>query len=145
VVAHAAQAAETLNLAQRCQAVGGSFFETVPEGDLHLLRFILHDWTDEKAIRILDNCRRAMRPGGRLVIIEAYLGEPGQRAATSMVDNQVALIDLHMLLMGNGRERSIAEYDALLDAAGLRRGRITPLPSGYVMIEAGIPNGAHQA
>lgn len=138
VVVHAAAAAETLKLTERSQTIGGSFLEFVPEGDLHLLRFILHDWNDDIAIRILNNCRRAMRPNGRLVIVEAFLGEPGERPASSMVDTQAALIDLHMLLMGNGRERSIAEYDALIQAAGLHRTKITPLSSGYVIIEAGV-------
>lgn len=138
VVVHAAAAAEKLKLAERCQIIGGSFFEFVPKGDLHLLRFVLHDWNDDIAIRILNNCRRAMRPNGRLVIVEAFLGEPGEMPASSMIDTQPALIDLHMLLMGNGKERSIAEYDALIHAAGLRRSKITPLPSGYVIIEAGI-------
>jgi SAM-dependent methyltransferase len=137
-VGHAAAAAEKLKLAERCQSVGGSFLEWVPQGDLHLLRFILHDWNDDIAVCILNNYRRAMRPNGRIVIVEGFLGEPGELPPPSMVDTQTALIDLHMLLMTNRRERSISQYDALIQPVGLRRRNLTPLPSGYVIIEAGM-------
>jgi O-methyltransferase domain len=67
VAAAAAAAAKARGLAERTEAMGGDFFKSVPEGDLYLLRFI-HDWDDAEAIRILQNCRRAMKPGARLSI-----------------------------------------------------------------------------
>jgi hypothetical protein len=100
-----------------------------------LLRFILHDWDDAKAVRILENCRHAMRPGARLVIIEAFLPEAGEDVSLTMSDAQVPLIDLHMMVSSDGRERSLGEYDALFERARLRRVRTLPLNNGYVVIE----------
>jgi precorrin-6B methylase 2 len=88
-------AATSLGLSERSTAVAGDFFESVPAGDLYLLRFILHDWNDEDCIRILKNCRRAMMPGSRLVVIESFLGFvrfksanlAGNRFATLFLDS----------------------------------------------------------
>jgi hypothetical protein len=65
------------------------FFKSVPEGDLYLLRFILHDWDDADAIRILQSTRRAMKPAARLVVIEAFVAEPGEKIPANMIDTQV--------------------------------------------------------
>lgn len=102
---HAAAAAEKLKLAERCQSAGGSFLEWVPQGDLHLLGFILHDWNDDTAVCILNNCRRAMRPNGRIVIVEGFLGEPGKLPPSSMVDTQTALIAVGRPETGSNRRR----------------------------------------
>jgi hypothetical protein len=61
-----------------------------------LLRFILHDWDDADAIRILESCRRAMKPHARLVVIEAFFAEPGEPIPADMIDTQVPLFDLHL-------------------------------------------------
>ena len=135
VAAAAAAAAKARGLAERTEAIGGDFFKSVPEGDLYLLRFILHDWEDADAIRILENCRRAMKPGARLVVIEAFFAEPGEPIPPNMIDTQVPLFDLHLMLAGNGRERSLAEYSVLLEKVRLRTIKTTPLDNGYVVIE----------
>jgi hypothetical protein len=96
VVAEAAAAAAARGLAERTEAIGGDFFKSVPEGDLYLLRFILHDWDDADAIRILESCRRAMKPHARLVVIEAFFAEPGEPIPADMIDTQVPLFDLHL-------------------------------------------------
>jgi hypothetical protein len=101
----------------------------------NLLRFILHDWHDAKAIRILENCRRVMKPNARLLVIEAFLPEVGEDVPPTMSDTQVPLIDLHVMVATDGRERSLAEYDALFGKADLRRVRTTLLDNGYVVIE----------
>ena len=116
-------------LAQRTDVVGGDFFEAVPGADLYLLKFILHDWDDERSIKILSRCREAMLPGGRLAVIELVLGElsdPGLGA----------LMDLNMLAASPGQERSLDEYDALLAAAGLRRTAVSATGSPQRVIEA---------
>src|SRR6516225_8943113 len=135
VAAAAAAAAKVRGLADRTETIGGDFFKSVPEGDLYLLRFILHDWDDADAILILDNCRRAMKGGARLVVIEAFFAEPGEPIPASMIDTQVPLFDLHLMLAGNGRERSLAEYSVLLEKVRLRTIKTTPLDNGYVVIE----------
>ena len=101
----------------------------------NLLRFILHDWHDANDIRILENCRRVMKPNARLLVIEAFLPEVGEDVPPTMSDTQVPLIDLHVMVATDGRERSLAEYDALFGKADLRRVRTTPLDNGYVVIE----------
>ena len=135
VAAAAAVAAKARGLAERTEAIGGDFFKSVPEGDLYLLRFILHDWDDADAIRILESCRRAMKPDARLVVIEAFFAEPGEQIPANMIDTQVPLFDLHLMLAVNGKERSLAEYRVLFDKVGLRTIKTTPLDNGYVVIE----------
>jgi predicted O-methyltransferase YrrM len=135
VAAAAAAAAKARGLAERTEAMGGDFFKSVPEGDLYLLRFILHDWDDADAIRILENCRRAVKPGARLVVIESFFAEPGEQLPANMIDTQVQLFDLHLMLAGNGRERTLVEYSVLFDKVGLRTIKATLLDNGYVVIE----------
>jgi predicted O-methyltransferase YrrM len=116
-------------LTQRTQVVGGDFFASVPPADLYLLKFILHDWDDDSCIQILQRCREAMTAGGRVVIVEVVLGalsDPGWGA----------LIDMNMLAVSPGRERSLDEYDALLVAAGLRRTAVLATNCPQSVIEA---------
>jgi O-methyltransferase/methyltransferase family protein len=115
--------------AERTEVVGGSFFEWVPSGDLYLLKFILHDWDDESCITILRRCREAMEPDARIAIVELIVGEPTRPGVS-------ALSDVNMLAVTGGRERSLAEYDALLAAAGLRRNVIRSSGSPQSVIEA---------
>jgi hypothetical protein len=138
VAAVAAAAAAARGLADRTETIGGDFFTSVPAGDLYLLRFILHDWDDADAIRILERCRSAMNPGAHLVVIEAFFAEPGEPIPPNMVDTQVELFDLHLMLGVNGQERTIAEYGALFDQVGLRLVKTTPLSNGYVVIETAV-------
>jgi predicted O-methyltransferase YrrM len=116
-------------LSQRTEVVGGDFFASVPAADLYLLKFILHDWDDHRAIKILQRCREAMTTGGRVVIVEVVLGglsHPGWGA----------LIDMNMLAVSPGQERSLDEYDALLAAAGLQRTAVLATSSPHSVIEA---------
>jgi hypothetical protein len=106
-------AAAEVGLERRVTSVGGDFFEAVPAADLYLLRYILHDWDDAACIRILQNCRRAMLPGGRVAVIEQVLGDIGQ-------PGPAPLMDMNMMVMLGGRERSETEYGQLFAAAGLR-------------------------
>jgi hypothetical protein len=98
-------------LGERCTFVAGSFFERVPEGDVHLLSTILHDWDDERAAAILRTVRAAARPEGRLVLLEAIV-EPGNAPDGSK------WLDLLMLAISEGRERDEAQWRALLAATG---------------------------
>lgn len=116
--------------ADRIKAVGGNFFEAVPEGgDLYLLKFVLHDWDDDRALAILRSVRRAVRSGGRVAIIESLLPDGDQA-------HPGRLMDLNMLAMTGGRERTVGQYRALLEAAGFRVERVTPTPAPIGVIEA---------
>jgi hypothetical protein len=112
--------AKELGLQERITAVGGNFFESVPEADLYLLKHILHDWDDASCTCILKNCRHALRPGGRVAVIELLLGETGEPGIAP-------LFDVTMMVMSSGRERSVAEYRRLFEAAGLRATNVTPI------------------
>jgi hypothetical protein len=113
----------------RCTLVSGSFLEQVPPGaEIYLMSGVLHDWGDESAATILGNCRRAMAPSGRVLAVECVVPD-GPEASFSK------LLDLNMLVMNGGRERTTAEFRALFTAAGLRLTRIIPTLSPLSLIE----------
>ena len=117
-------------LADRCELAAGNFFEAVPEGgDAYLLRHIVHDWADERAVAILRNCHGAMNDRGRLLVVETVI-MPGNDPSFGK------LLDLEMLfLTDGGRERSANEFRELFGAAGFRLSRILPMTSELSIIE----------
>jgi O-methyltransferase domain/Dimerisation domain len=121
----------------RCRFVAGDFFEAVPAGrDVHILKWVLHDWSDGQCVQILDNCRNALSADGRVVIIERVVPDPVGRTADA---EAVVIFDVAMLAMfgaGAGRERTLTEYDTLVQAAGLVRTQVTPLAAQFVAITA---------
>jgi SAM-dependent methyltransferase len=129
VIESATETAKKLGLQDRLSAVGGDFFDSVPAADLFLLKHILHDWDDEACIRILQSCRRSLRPGGRLTIIEFMLGKVGEPGLAP-------LVDLAMMVLTPGRERGQAEFQSLLEAAELRVTNVYPTQMPLVVIEA---------
>lgn len=112
VVAAAEANFEREGVGDRCEVVAGDFFAGVPAGDTYLLSWIIHDWADEQALTILRNCRAAMSPGGRVILVESVLPEDGQAHFGKA-------LDMFMMVIG-GRERTRAEYTDLLARAGLR-------------------------
>jgi hypothetical protein len=117
VVPEAQRTIAAHGLEDRCQAIPADFFDAVPEGgDAYVLGNILHDWPDDSCRRILGVVRAAMRPGSRLWILEQVLDPDPPRPPQAQTD--VHLLDLHMLVMFGGMERSRAEYAALLAASG---------------------------
>ena len=100
----------------RVEVVAGSFFERVPAADLLILKTVLHDWSDAKCAVILERCRQAMQPDSKLLIIDRVIEEP--------LDVMSGFYDLHMLVQIGGRERTAAEFGALLQSAGLKLQRI---------------------
>jgi hypothetical protein len=129
VVPSATRSAAALGLAERSSVLAGDFFASVPEADLYLLKHILHDWDDGRGVRILKNCRRAMRPGGWVIVIERLLGEIGE-------SGPAPFSDLNMMVLLAGRERSLSEYRALLKQAGFRVYKSSPIRSSMTVIEA---------
>jgi SAM-dependent methyltransferase len=121
-------------LAERAEFVAGSFFESVPKGaDAYILKSCIHDWDDEQSLAIFKNCREAMKDGARLLLIEPIV--PG-RVGPSSHDGVIVGSDLNMLVMTGGRERTEAEFRALLESAGLRIARIvTAPPTAFSVIE----------
>lgn len=130
VVAGAESQLAAAGVAARCELVGGDFFESVPAGgDAYVLAQILHDWDDGRSARILANCRRAIAPNGRLLLVELVIA-PGNAPDFG------TFLDLHMMTLLGGRERTAEEYAALLAAAGFELGRVVPTGAGASIVEA---------
>ena len=110
----------------------GSFFESVPpDADAYIMKFIIHDWYDPECIKILSNCRKGIRPGGRLLVVDQVVpprNEPGL----------VKFMDLEMLVLPGGMERTEQEFRELLAASGFRLERIIPTPGLHCIVE-GVP------
>jgi hypothetical protein len=116
-------------LADRCQVVGGSFFEAVPTGaDAYLMRHIIHDWDDERSAQIVRNIHRAMSDRGRLLVVEIVI-PPGNEPSFGK------LLDLTMLVVPGGRERTRQEYAELFTAGGFRLTRVVPTDAEVSVIE----------
>jgi hypothetical protein len=130
VVAGAEETIRKAGLAERCRTVGGDFFQSVPGGcDAYLMKHIIHDWPDDKAATILRNCRKGVNAGGKLLLVEVVLA-PGNAADLGKV------IDLEMLVIASGRERTEAEYRQLLAGAGWKLTRVIPTKSPTQIVEA---------
>ncbi len=115
---------------ERCRLVPGNFFQSVPEGcDIYLLSNIVHDWDDERAVRILKNCRAAMAPAAAVLLLEMVLPEHGQPSPATVAD-------VNMMVLLTGRERTEEEYRTLLRAADLRVTGVIPVSETDSLIEA---------
>jgi hypothetical protein len=121
---------QSRGMRDRVAFVAGSFFESIPAGyDVYLMSHIIHDWSEEQCLRILGNCRKAMPASGRLLIIENVLPEgnafhPGK------------MLDISMMVLTTGQERSEAEYRALLAKAKFKLNRVIPTNSQVSIVEA---------
>ena len=100
-----------------------------PGGDAYILSHIIHDWNEDQCLTILGNCRKAMKPGARLLIVEFVLPE-GDTPHFGKV------VDMVMLTIPGGEERTAAEYGTLLAAAGLKMTRVVPTASDVSIVEA---------
>jgi hypothetical protein len=116
----------------RCEVVAGDFLERVPEGgDVYLLRWVLHDYDDERNIRILRNCRAAMPDHGRLLVVELVIGSGSDPDGWTP-----RFLDLQMLLNFGGQERTEAEFRSLFSAAAFQLQRLIPTRSPMSILEA---------
>jgi hypothetical protein len=126
-----ASADQTLaELAERCQIVAGSFFDAVPEnGDVYLMKVILHDWADARSTEILRTCRRVMSPRATLIVIERVVGLPNEMPESKFSD-------LNMMVQYGAMERTRQEFDELLKAGGFEIGEVRPTRSPLNIIVA---------
>jgi hypothetical protein len=130
VVGKAAEVLTQHDVADRCEIVGGSFFETIPEGaDAYVMRAIIHDWDDKEAISILKTCRRAMTADARLLLVERVVEPPNEGPISKFSD-------LNMLVMLGALERSYEEYSELCRTAGFEMRGTTRAGSHFQVIEA---------
>lgn len=129
-LAHIASA----GVSDRCEFVAGDFFEAIPPGaDAYLLKFILHDWEDEKCVQILRSCRAAVASDAKILLLESVLPPDGGPLTDAVFG------DITMIVHTGGRERTQAEYVSLLDTAGFRLTRVVPTRAAQSVIEA-VPN-----
>ena len=135
-IAEASTHVAKAGIAQRCSLVAGSFFDAAPgNGDVYLLKSILHNWNDESSIAILRNCRRAMPKEAKLVLVERVMPA---RMTESGNSRAAARTDLNMLVGLGGRERTETEFVALLTASGFRTTALLQTTLDYSVIE-GVP------
>jgi len=124
-------------VAERCELVAGSFFESVPAGgDAYVMKWIIHDWDDEHATRLLHAVRAAIPRTGRLVVFDRVL--PERVTAGSALDQSGTLMDLNMLVNASGRERTAVEFRTLFAAGGFALSSTRITPSGLGIVE-GLP------
>ena len=130
VTASARDASEEQRLTTRCEVVSGDFFDSVPSGgDAYVLKWIIHDWDDDRSIRILKNCRRAMSEGAKLLLLEKEIPVGNEPSPGKIAD-------IGMLVMTGGKERTEAEYRALLGAAGFSLKRVLQTKTAISVIES---------
>jgi hypothetical protein len=120
---------KSADVAGRCELIAGNFFESVPEGgDAHILKWIIHDWNDDQSLSILKNSHRALAENGKLILVEAVVPEGSEMHFSKFMD-------LNMLVMTGGRERTEAEFRDLYERSGFRLTRIVPTESPFSVIE----------
>ena len=110
--------------------VTGDFFKSVPPGaDLHVLKQVIHDWNDSECTTILRNCHQALKPNGKLLLVEMVVPPDNSPSIAQAMD-------LNMLVLCTGRERTESEYRTLLAAGGFKLERVIPTHSPFSVIEA---------
>ena len=130
VVSGAREKLDAAGLAQRCETVAGNFFKSVPEGgDAYIMKWIIHDWDDERSKTILKNCRRVINSKGRLLIVDVVIPESNE-------PHFGKFIDLNMLVMTGGLERTEREFRQLLDESGFKLTRVVPTQTPFSIIES---------
>jgi hypothetical protein len=129
VASQAGPVLDETGVSDRCEIVGGDFFaDALPPADAYVLAQILHDWDDERAVEIVRNCRRSISPAGRLLVLEQVLPEGDE-------PSYARAIDLIMLVIAGGKERTRSEWEALLRAGGFELLEVTASPAAC-LIEA---------
>jgi len=130
-------------LAERCTAASGDFFaDALPPGDAYVLKHVIHDWDDVRALAILRNCRRAMEPHAKLLIVEGVYPE---HIDASLASRAAASNDMNMLVCTGGRQRSEAEFRALYAQAGFTLTRIVRTMANVCVIEGVVAAGERTA
>jgi len=131
VVSGAGNLLENAGVAERVELVSGDFFKEIPvEADVYLMKFILHDWNDEQCDAILANLAKSAKPGSKVLLIETVVEENDNQPSASKV------MDLNMLVMTGGKERTPSEYATLLEKAGFKLTNVYPTPSPLQIVEA---------
>lgn len=131
VVADADEVLEDAGVAERVEVVGGDFFAEIPvEADIYLMKHIIHDWNDEESVAILQNIAKSATTGAKVLLVESIV------EAEKGVPSMSKVMDLNMLAMTSGRERTAAEYSELFEKSGFKFVAVHPTPSPLQIVEA---------
>ena len=119
-------------IAARCELVAGDFFESVPSGaDACIMKYILHDWEDELCVKILSNCRRALGPKGKVLVVDNVI-PPGNEPHWGK------MLDINMLVLTGGRERTEKDFASLFAKAGFRLERVIATAGPLSIVEGAV-------
>lgn len=122
-------------LSHRCDVLAGDFLQAVPMGyDAYLIKSVLHDWDDEKAVQILRQCRDAMPSHGRVLVIEIVVA-PGKP-----MGHPHPMIDLEMMVTYGGKERTEQEFATLFSRAGLALEKVLPITDSFFSVVEATPS-----
>ena len=128
VISRSGDSISARGLKDRCQLKTGNFFESVAKGgDAYIMRHILHDWSDADAITILSNCKKAMNPGGKILVVEAVIQKGNEPSPFKW-------LDLTMLMIG-GKERTAKQFEQIFSKAELKVNRIVPFQHDLSVVE----------
>jgi ubiquinone/menaquinone biosynthesis C-methylase UbiE len=131
VINRARQNISSKGLEDRCKLETGNFFESVSKGgDAYIMRHIIHDWSDPDAVTILTNCRKAMNPGGKVLVVEAVIQEGNE-------PSPFKLLDITMLMVG-GKERTKKQFENIFSQAGLKLNRVISFQNDLSVVEGVI-------
>lgn len=131
VINRSRESINSKGLSDRCSLDAGNFFESVSKGgDVYILRHIIHDWSDEDSITILSNCRIAMNPRGKILVVEAVIPEGNK-------PNPFKWLDLTMLMIG-GKERTKSQFEHIFSKSGLKLTQVIPVTENLSIIEGMI-------
>lgn len=122
----------------RARFEGGDFFARVPAGDVLVLKWIVHDWGDADGVRLLRRCREALRPGGRVVVVERLLPDAAELGPEALDTVRSDLMMLALFGAGSGRERTEAEVRGLLGEAGFAEVACEPLAGPFCVLTARV-------
>lgn len=130
VIGEAQEQLDAVGLGSRCECVAVNMFDGVPDrGDAYIMANVVHDWDDERSIKLLRNCRQVMQPNGKVLLVEMVISPRNEPHLSK-------LLDIEMLVMTDGgKERSENEYQALYKAAGLQLTRVIPTESPWSVLE----------
>jgi Transcriptional regulator len=131
VIAGADEVLAAEGVAGRVEKVSGDFFVSIPvEADIYLLKFILHDWNDAQSVAILGNLAKSAKPGAKVLLVESVVEEDDS------VPSMSKIMDLNMLAMTSGKERTAKEYADLFEKTGFKLTRVIQTPSPMQIVEA---------
>lgn len=129
VIEGARETLEKENLLDRCNIIAGDFFHSIPKGaEAYIMKYVIHDWSDENARKILQNCRENITPDGKLLVVDKII------SLKSGLNDEI-MGDIEMMILGEGRERTEAEFRELFYSAGFKLTKIIPTDLPLFIIE----------